>query len=302
MRSTLIALIMLSTVLMGACSSAPLSTVPASMPVIVPRPDVITFQADKSNIDKGSSTILRWAVVGADSIIIDGGIGKVPASGSAEIKPTDLATYNLTAVSQGGTIVSSVIVNVKPFVKVASTTRTASSATAPPAALKVLPKLGTYESYVFYGEAVMVGADEHYIILHNNPAAHNPTWAELKAFLQGDNTEKNSYISGKYTCGDFAETLHNNAELVGIRAGLVAIELQSDGDVIVNHSLNMFQTTDRGLVYIDDTSSSQGYFADKLVNVSVGMDYIPNSIFPQAGQSAKWPSMGKVLAFDIQQW
>lgn len=290
---------MLSTVLMGACS-----LLPQPAPAPLPRPEVSLFTADKSNIENGSSTTLRWDVKGADNVIIDGGVGTVPSTGSREIKPSGLTAYNLTASNTGGTVVWSVIINVKPFKKVTPTTSTASSASGPPAALQVLPKLAKTESYVFYGDAVMVGADEHYIVLRNNPAAHNPTWAELKAFLQADMTERHAYVTGKYTCGDFAETLHNNAEAAGIRAGLIAIELQPANlaDGVVNHSLNMFETTDKGLVYIDDTSSSQGYYADRIGDVAVGRDYTSVSIFPQPGQMQTWPSMGKVVAFDIQQW
>jgi hypothetical protein len=297
MRNTVISLLLLSTVLVGACSSLPFNAPAAPLP----RPEVANFKADKTNIESGASTTLRWEVKGADTVTIDGGVGNVSATGDAEVKPSGISAYNLTASNAGGTIVCSVIINVKPFVKVTGTTSTASSATAPHAALQVLPRLGANESYVFYGEAVMVGADEHYVVLRNNPAARNPTWAELKTFLQNDATEKHAYITGKYTCGDFAETLHNNAEAAGIRTGLVAIELQKDG-VIINHSLNMFETTDRGLVYIDNTSSSQGYYADRMGDVALGRDYISVSIFPQPGQMQTWPSMGKVIAFDIQQW
>jgi hypothetical protein len=298
MRNTFIGLLLLSTILLGACSILP------AAPVQLPRPEVSLFKADRSNIEKGSSTTLLWEVKGADTIIIDGGVGSVPSTGSREIKPTGISAYNLTASNAGGTVVCSVIINVKPFVKVTPTTTTASAATGPPAALQVLPKLAKTDSYVFYGDAVMVGADDHYVVLRNNPAAHNPTWAELKAFLQADMTERHAYVPGKYTCGDFAETLHNNAEAAGIRAGLVAIELMpaNMADGVVNHSLNMFETTDRGLVYIDDTSSSQGYYADRIGDVAVGKDYVSVSIFPQPGQMQTWPSMGKVLAFDIQQW
>ncbi len=299
-------LILLSSVLMGACSLLPFAPGTELMVQEVPPPQVMLFRADQSNLENGASTTLRWEVTGAERIVIDGGVGSVEASGNVQIKPSGLSAYNLTATNAGGTVVSSVIINVKPFIKVASTAVTASSSSSPspsPDALIVLPKLNDNEEYVFYGDAVMVGADEHYIILRNNPSARNPTWEQLKAFLQSDTTDKWSYVPGKFTCGDFAERLHNNAEDAGIRAGIVAVELQAPGDeVIVNHSLNMFETTDRGLVYIDDTSSSQGFYADKIVNVSVGGEYAPVSIFPQPGQMQTWPSMGRVLAFDIRQW
>lgn len=304
MRINIIVLLLLSILLLGACSVFTFNAEPATVAPSVKRPEVILFKADKSNLENGTSTTLRWEVAGADIIEIDGGVGKVSSSGSTLIKPSSLSAYNLTATNSGGTVVCSVIINVKPFVKVPSTTTTASQSSAPRDALIYLPKLQANESYVFYGDAVMVGADEHYVVLRNNPSARNPSWSQLKAFLQTDTTDKWTYVPGKFTCGDFAEKLHNNAEAAGIRAGLVAIELRSSGmaEGVVNHSLNMFETTDKGLVYIDDTSSSQGFYADKVVNVVVGNDYIPVSIFPQQGQMQTWPSMGVVLAFDIKQW
>ncbi len=287
-----------------ACAFLPSQNIHNEAPVNVSRPEVVLFKADRSNIENGDKTILNWLVKNADTVTIDNGIGHVPPSGSIEIKPSGLATYNLTAVNSSGTAVSSVIINVRPFVKIATASPVTTQSSYTPQVLSLLPRLGPNESYVFYGDAVMVGADDHYIVLRNNPQAHNPTWEELKAFLKADQTDKHPYIQGKYTCGDFAETLHNNAEIAGIRAGLVAIQLKQPGTdgVIVNHSLNMFETTDRGIVYIDDTSSSQGYYADKIVDLQLGKDYIAESIFPQSVPFQKWPSMGKVIAFDIRQW
>jgi len=287
-----------------ACTFMPSRHMQDAVLTTAVRPEVVLFKADRSNIENGAKTTLRWLVKDADAVTIDNGVGTVPAEGSIEIKPSGLSTYNLTAVNRGGTTVSSVIVNVRPFVRIATASPATTQSPSSPQVSGVLPRLGPNESYVFYGDAVMVGADDHYIVLRNNPQAHNPTWEELKTFLKEDQTDKHPYIQGKYTCGDFAETLHNNAEAAGIRAGLVAIQLRQPGPegVIVNHSLNMFETTDRGIVYIDDTSSSQGYYADKIVDLQVGKDYVAESIFPQSVQLQKWPSMGKVIAFDIRQW
>jgi hypothetical protein len=90
----------------------------------------------------------------------------------------------------------------------------------------------------------MVGADGKPIILDNNSSASDPSYAQLLTFLKADRTESYPYEPSVYTCGDFAETLHNNAEKAGIRTGYV---------LCTNHAMNVFQTTDMGLVYIDDT-------------------------------------------------
>jgi hypothetical protein len=89
------------------------------------------------------------------------------------------------------------------------------------------------------------------IKLTNQPYTHNPTWDELKTFLLKDDTVKLPYVEGEFTCGDFAVRLHDNAELAGIRAGVVAIEFQQGP----GHAANVFYTTDKGIVYIDVTGS-----------------------------------------------
>jgi hypothetical protein len=273
-----------------------------------PRPNVLIFKAEPSKVENGTSTRLRWEISGAESITIDHGIGRVGGLGSVDVKPSEVTAYNLTAVNRGGTAVSSVIINVVPVV-----VKLASPPPAPPASSGItpsnlptgsLPRLKDNEAYVFYQGAVMVGACNQYIVLRNNPSAKNPAWEELKAFLKTDQTDRQAYVTGKFTCGDFAETLHNNAEAAGIRSAIIAVELKPAGMVegVIYHSLTAFETTDHGLMYIDATSSSQGYYADKEVNLVVGGDYVCVSIYPQPGQMQTWPSMGKIVAIDVFQW
>jgi hypothetical protein len=291
-------------IILGLCaySAALIFSVPTSAPAA--NPEVIFFRADRSKIENGTVATLRWIVDGADSVVIDHGVGQVVASGSIDVRPSEITAYNLTAFSRSGTVVSSVIINVVPVVKTASVPPSPAvnpGGFPPGVPSNMLPDLNANESYVFYQGAVMVGADDHYIVLRNNPAARNPSWSELKAFLQADQTDRRAYVTGKFTCGDFAELLHNNAEAGGIRAAIVAVELRPDGmaEGTTNHSLNAFETTDKGLMYIDTTSSAQGFYADKEVRVEVGQEYEPVSIFPQPGQMQTWPSMGRVVAIDI---
>jgi hypothetical protein len=131
----------------------------------------------------------------------------------------------------------------------------------------------------------------------SNEAATNPTWAQLLDFLLRDTTDQNVYFPGIYMCGDFARDMYNHAELLGIRAAYVAIELPSG-----YHALNAFKTTDRGLVFVDCTGLELGEAGpsnrDKIVNVKLGRDYIPRSLFPESGWSSTWEDMGTVL--DVQ--
>ncbi|MFP3975563.1 MAG: hypothetical protein ACLFVK_05000 [Dehalococcoidia bacterium] len=159
-------------------------------------------------------------------------------------------------------------------------------------------------------EGVRVWIDDYTYLsgirLFNKPDARNPSWSELKTFLRDDMTDQKQYVPGSFVCADFAEMLHNNAEREGLRCAYVSLQLgpcpswPSAG----GHALNAFETTDRGLVYIDCTGprSSRPKSADKIVDVEVGQEYIPRSIFPEAGWSPTWESMGKVKEIEVIQW
>jgi len=88
------------------------------------------------------------------------------------------------------------------------------------------------------------------VCLVNYKNATDPTWDELIAFLQSDNTDEQPYLNASFVCADFAEMLHNNAEAAGIKAAYVGVDfVEGEG-----HALTAFNTTDKGLVYADCTS------------------------------------------------
>ena len=132
----------------------------------------------------------------------------------------------------------------------------------------------------------------------SNGTATNPTWAQLSDFLLKDKTDRKAYVPGVYMCGDFTRDVHNNAERAGIRAAYVAVELPGG-----YHSLNAFQTTDKGLVFIDCTgleaSQSGPSNCDKTVNVTLGESYVPESLFPECPWNVTWGNMGTVLDVEI---
>jgi hypothetical protein len=123
------------------------------------------------------------------------------------------------------------------------------------------------------------------INLVNNPDARDVSFAELKTFLLQDDTDDEAYVEGVRTCGNFAEKLHNNAEDAEIRSAFVALNFA--GDPESPHALNAFQTTDRGLVYVDCIGEGleqvtseewlyeEGYACenDKVAYVEVGEEY-----------------------------
>lgn len=82
----------------------------------------------------------------------------------------------------------------------------------------------------------------------NNKEARDTTWAELKAFISQDQTDKIPYTLS-FRCGSYAERIHNNAEAGGIKAAFVVVRF-TDGEY---HALNTFNTVDQGPVYVECT-------------------------------------------------
>ncbi len=114
------------------------------------------------------------------------------------------------------------------------------------------------------------------VTLYENSAAKDPTWAQLVDFLQKDDTDQQQYIVDEFVCRHFAARLHNNAERAGIKAAYVSIAFADDP---VGHAMNAFNTTDRGLVYVDDTPSTnireedKALNADKVAYIELGQRY-----------------------------
>jgi hypothetical protein len=175
-----------------------------------------------------------------------------------------------------------------------------------------------------------------FIILINNMDAQNPTYSELLSFLKSDNTDEFPYqytisVVGFYygeaedridldnikdiidgvaqpspprVCADFAERLHNNAEKAGIRCGYVSLDMSGYTDPYnfgiasdAGHACNVFETTDKGLVYIDCTGTSGmgPENQDTIVNIQVGAQYNPQYLFPSGGWYIPSGVMGTVI-------
>ncbi|MDY0386151.1 MAG: hypothetical protein RBT65_03275 [Methanolobus sp.] len=141
----------------------------------------------------------------------------------------------------------------------------------------------------------IVGADGENIYLTNYDNATNPTYEQLKQFLANDNTNTISYNDNSFTCGDFAETLHNNAEKSGLKCGYVTV----DFEVGVGHALNIFNTTDKGTIFIDCTNgyTGSGQYSDTYIpNFKIGENYIPKSFF---NSRMYYENVGIVKDYDI---
>jgi hypothetical protein len=116
------------------------------------------------------------------------------------------------------------------------------------------------QKYVYEDGAVLVGGDNQPIELVNNAHAVDVDYSTLMGFIEEDTTDFHQYVargtSGgatPFVCADYAEKVHNNAENAGIRAGYVGIDF-TDGSL--GHAVDIFETTDKGTVYIDCTGSS----------------------------------------------
>ena len=112
------------------------------------------------------------------------------------------------------------------------------------------------------------------IVINNHRGAVDPSFKALMEFLSEDPTENKDYVYPVYTCGDFASHLHDEAEKQGIKCGVVGVKLNttlkedmqgilnnksnypppySSYDTCRGHAFNAFNTTDRGMVYVDST-------------------------------------------------
>lgn len=131
----------------------------------------------------------------------------------------------------------------------------------------------------------------------NRIGAKNPTYDELVDFIKKDQTDKTPYEIYEYSCLDYARDVHNNAEAAGIRAGLVIVN-QSSKWAINRHALNVFDTIDKGLIFIDCTS------CDMRAYVAVGESYSLEPLYSGAidDNMFVWSFVGTVNDLRICWW
>ncbi|WGM89116.1 MAG: hypothetical protein NUK63_09405 [Candidatus Bathyarchaeum tardum] len=94
----------------------------------------------------------------------------------------------------------------------------------------------------------------------NGYSTRNPTYQEALLFISSDLTDRNLYTDG-YVCYDFTADFNYNAEQQGYRCGFVYMTFSSGA-----HAIACFETTDRGLIYIEPQT-------DEIVNPAVGKMY-----------------------------
>jgi len=98
----------------------------------------------------------------------------------------------------------------------------------------------------------------------DNAQSANPTWNQLLTFVAQDKTDQHIYNLRTFNCVNYATTVYNDAEALGIEAATVTINLKNS---TVGHAVNAFITSDYGLVFVDCTQS------DKISRVEAGKLY-----------------------------
>jgi hypothetical protein len=90
--------------------------------------------------------------------------------------------------------------------------------------------------------------DQTPIYVTENREATDAAYGRLISFLGDDATEQGVYEPG-HECSSFAVELHDHAERCSIKAHLVLVSLSN----APLHMIVGFNTTDRGMIYVDDT-------------------------------------------------
>ena len=111
--------------------------------------------------------------------------------------------------------------------------------------------------------------------------ALDPTWGKLLDFLRKDAADDKRYNLESFVCTGFAELLHNNAERAGIKTAYVGIDFAAGP----GHAINAFETTDRGLVYVDVTGPGFSRSRDDFLN--------------QGGLECEWDKIAYVIEGEI---
>lgn len=88
----------------------------------------------------------------------------------------------------------------------------------------------------------------------NSPHAVNVGFQEVLDFIEFDETDENEYERDGFNCVNFSKMLHDNAEEFGIKAGVIIVMFEDNHS---GHAFNVFNTTDKGLVFIDSCSGDR---------------------------------------------
>ena len=114
--------------------------------------------------------------------------------------------------------------------------------TTPPEIVRT--EVPAWSVYATYAESVV--SSENVGSSSQATALKNPTFQELRDFILKDRANRNEFVLNQYECRHFATDVNNNAEAKGLRCAFVLLCFDRG-----QHAVVAFDTTDRGLVYIE---------------------------------------------------
>lgn len=94
----------------------------------------------------------------------------------------------------------------------------------------------------------------------------DPTYQEMKNFLEQNQTNKRAYRWEIYMCHQYSQDTVNHAKSYGIRAGYALLYFPDSRSRMWGHAIICFNTTDKGLIFVEPQ-------LDKEVKVEVGKSY-----------------------------
>lgn len=118
----------------------------------------------------------------------------------------------------------------------------------------------------------------------------DPNYQEMKDFLEQDETSEQEYLENEYICVDFAADVKANAAREGLRCAYVVIEYLG----LTGHAIVAFDTTDRGLVYIEPQF-------DWEVEPEIGQRYY-QCVIPPPGHYMTEPDYDDTIARVVDIW
>jgi predicted nucleic acid-binding Zn-ribbon protein len=118
----------------------------------------------------------------------------------------------------------------------------------------------------------------------------DPTYASMQSFIASDKTNQNIYNANTYNCVNFSADVIANAAKQHIRCAFINIDFPGT----TGHAIVGFNTTDKGMVYIEPQS-------DGIVNLKVGGRYYQEEV-PPSGYYYVAPSYDDTVARFVAVW
>ena len=121
-RVCAILLVLALVVFAAACGKKTVPTRPSAPPPVsngdrtstpsTGKPEINSFTAEPSTIERGQSSTLSWSISNATDMSIDHGVGAVQSRAQRQVFPSATTTYTLTAIGPGGSDTRTVTVEV----------------------------------------------------------------------------------------------------------------------------------------------------------------------------------------------